>query len=122
MVDELAELLSSYPGGANRTRCFAHILNLAAKSIIRQFDVPKAQADAALDEAERELQELESRLNLEEDVMAMDGDGDDDEVDDNVDGWIDERTLMSVVDRAALDESVRPVRLVLVKVCFMLLK
>ncbi|KAF8886590.1 hypothetical protein BD779DRAFT_1441552 [Infundibulicybe gibba] len=31
MIDELAKLISAFPGAANRTRCFTHILNLTAK-------------------------------------------------------------------------------------------
>ncbi|TDL29000.1 hypothetical protein BD410DRAFT_702115, partial [Rickenella mellea] len=38
MTTELADLIDAFPGDANRTRCFAHILNLVAKSVIRQFD------------------------------------------------------------------------------------
>ncbi|KAF8867747.1 hypothetical protein BD779DRAFT_1416233, partial [Infundibulicybe gibba] len=38
MIDELAKLISAFPGAANRTRCFTHILNLTAKSVLRQFD------------------------------------------------------------------------------------
>ncbi|TDL17969.1 hypothetical protein BD410DRAFT_698447, partial [Rickenella mellea] len=50
MTTELTDLINSFPGDANRTCCFAHILNLVAKSIIRQFDVPKKHADMALDQ------------------------------------------------------------------------
>ncbi|TDL16424.1 hypothetical protein BD410DRAFT_702142, partial [Rickenella mellea] len=50
MTSKLAEILDTFPGAANRTRCFAHILNLVAKSIIRQFDLPKTLADKALDD------------------------------------------------------------------------
>ena len=39
MIDKLAKLLEEFPGAANRTRCFTHILNLVAKSIMKQFDL-----------------------------------------------------------------------------------
>ena len=51
MVDELADLLEDFPGESNRTRCFTHIINLIAKSIIKPFNVPKAQANEVLDDA-----------------------------------------------------------------------
>ena len=41
MVEHLATLIEDFPGAANQTRCFTHILNLVAKSILRQFDVAK---------------------------------------------------------------------------------
>jgi hypothetical protein len=42
--------------------------------------------------------------------------GSDDNDNDNMDGWIDERAKMSVEDVEKLDESVEPVRFMLVKV------
>lgn len=41
MVSELEKMLPEFPGEAARTRCFAHIVNLVAKSVIKQFDAPK---------------------------------------------------------------------------------
>ena len=106
MVDALAELVVAFPGAANRTRCFAHILNLVVKVILRQFDVPKAKANEVLDVTSQAL------------VMegeAMDDRGDDDN-DDREDGWVDPREGMLQDEQDDLDLSVRPVRLVLVKV------
>jgi hypothetical protein len=60
MINELANLLDDFPGSANQTRCFTHVLNLVIKSIIRQFDLPKAQGDKILDEAANELLNLAS--------------------------------------------------------------
>lgn len=118
MIAELAELVSEFPGQANRTRCFAHILNLVAKSVIKQFDVPKAGADAALDEAAQALHELAGGIDDEEE--AREGEEvpgvDDDELDDDEDGLVDEREEMSEVEREKFDETVQPVRLMLVKV------
>jgi cob(I)alamin adenosyltransferase len=115
MIDELAELNTHFPGRANQTRCFNHVLSLVAKSIIRQFDLPKAQADEALTAAEKELFELAAELDLEEESMAGDNAADDDDEDD-LEGWVDERKGMSPAERKLLDVSVQPVRLVLVKV------
>ena len=38
MIEELEHLLNDFPGAANQMRCFAHIINLVVKSILRQFD------------------------------------------------------------------------------------
>lgn len=118
MIEELADLVESFPGAANRTRCFTHILNLVAKTMIRQFDIPKGKAEAALSAAEQELRDLAEGIDLEELSMKTGDDGEeDDEIDEeNEEGWIDECTAMNAVDREALEESTRPVKLVLVKV------
>jgi hypothetical protein len=34
MIEELANVLDEFPGPANQTQCFLHILNLVVKSII----------------------------------------------------------------------------------------
>ena len=57
MVEELAEdknLGQWFDGHKARVRCFLHILNLVAKSLIRQFD---ADADADKEKAERNTAE-----------------------------------------------------------------
>ena len=43
MIEELANLLDDFPGPANQTWCFLHIINLVVKSIIQQFDLPKSK-------------------------------------------------------------------------------
>ncbi|KAF8867526.1 hypothetical protein BD779DRAFT_1464277, partial [Infundibulicybe gibba] len=110
MIDELEVKLKNFPGATNRTRCFAHIVNLIARSILRQFDLPKGQADAALEEA------WASASKDIENEPVEGGDEQDDDIDDDMDGWVDERAGMLKVDRDALDASAVPVRLVLVKV------
>jgi hypothetical protein len=115
MIDELSELLDDFPGAANRTRCFTHILNLVAKSILKQFDLPKAEADEALDAAAQALADLAGDIEVEEELMGNDL-VKDDEDDDSSEGLADIRGEMSAEEIVALDESLRPVRLVLVKV------
>ncbi|RDX45199.1 hypothetical protein OH76DRAFT_1302563, partial [Lentinus brumalis] len=41
MVDHMGVLLPGFEGQFHRTRCFAHIVNLVAKSLLRQFDAKK---------------------------------------------------------------------------------
>ena len=83
---------------------------------MKQFDAPKGKVtlESALDDFENELED-----NEEEDPDLMDADkidddkvDDDEEDDDEVDGW-DE---MSEEEIVALEESVKPVWLVLSKV------
>jgi hypothetical protein len=130
MIAELVKILPDF-SQVNHTRCFLHIVNLCAKSIIKQFDVPKKKEDEHLDEAVRELQndndelqDLAGDQELEEqqtvDAIAqrqINGqDGEEEEEDDDIEGWIDEMELLSPAERAGLEESIRPVKLVLVKV------
>jgi hypothetical protein len=125
MIEELADLLDDFPGEANRTRCFAHILNLVAKNIMKQFDVPKAHADGVLDDAAKELAALAIDLDVEERIsregQSFEGEGDEDEDDDNLDGWVDVRAELSDVEREELDEGLQPVRLVLVKASYIII-
>lgn len=117
MIRKLAELLDLFPGPDNQTRCFAHVLNLIAKSVIRQFDVPKAQQNQMLDDRIRELQALAADIDVEENSTRNGVEaGSNENEDDNMDGWIDERAKMSAEDVETLDESVEPVRFMLVKV------
>jgi hypothetical protein len=112
MIEELADILPTFPGSANRMRCFMHILNLVAMSMIRQFDIPKSQMDEALDTAAQELVELAKELDDGNDNIDID-----DEIDNNnADGWVDECAEMLKADRDKLDASIQPVRLTLVKV------
>jgi hypothetical protein len=118
MIDKIPNLIESFPGDENQARCFNHVIVLVAKSSIRQFDVPKGQADAALDEAERELKELAEGIDIEDEKTRSEWEGTDKEEDevDNVDGWVDKVARLSVADCEELEENIRPVRLVLVKV------
>ena len=92
MIAKLVNLLDDFPGPANQTRCFTHILNLVVKSVIRQFDLPKSKGDRILDDAAKELLSLAGNIEFEEDKLARrDGKEGDDEDNDNVEGWIDKR-------------------------------
>ena len=114
MINQLEDLLEEFPGASNQTWCFAHILNLVVKSILHQFDVPKAKANEALDHATKNLLHIADDIEVEEaETQAAAGD---DELEDNIDGWVDEQTLMNEEDKQKLDASVQPVRLVLTKV------
>ena len=124
MVKHIANLVPNFPGPANQTRCFTHILNLVAKSIIRQFDVEKAGgASPDINEASDALASL--ALDLDSDTVGDDDedeenkgdDGDDeDDEDDNDDGLGDGRDGLSQEEVAELEASVVPIRSMLTKV------
>lgn len=115
------DLLPNFPGAANRCRCFLHVVNLIAKTLLKQFDIPKKKAKEALDEAERELLELAQDLDIEEATTAAEnGLGGDSEENDDVEGWVDETAELTEEEREELRENSRPVRLVLVKVIVLL--
>ena len=122
MVEELDILINDFPGPANQTRCFLHILNLVVKSIIQQFDLPKTKktSDDEEDEendAEKEILKLADEIEREEVMAGVNGDEDDATDDDNDEGWVDEREEMTEGELHRLTRSVKPVRLLLSKVC-----
>ena len=122
MVEELDLLIDDFPGPANQTRCFLHILNLVVKSIIRQFDLPKTKKTSDDDEdeendAEKEILKLADEIEWEEAMAGINGDEEDATEDDNDEGWVDEREEMTEGELRRLTRSVKPVRLLLSKVC-----
>jgi hypothetical protein len=123
MIEELANLVDDFPGPANQTRCFLHILNLVVKSVIRQFDIPKSKKtldseddDEGMEEAVKELLKLAGDVNLEEETTANAGNEEDTTEDDNEQGWVDELEELTEEELLELGESVQPVRLLLTKV------
>jgi len=116
MIHKLSNLLPNFPGAANQTRCFLHILNLVVKSILWQFDVPKVKGDEILDNTLEELVKLVGDIEQEEAECHEVNSDEGDEEDDNVDGWIDERTHMTDEEREELNKAVKHIHLVLTKV------
>jgi hypothetical protein len=108
MIDHLATILDNFPGRANRTRCFAHILNLVAKCIMKQFDAPKKKADDEMDDSDEGVDDLAAVLDELEGELEDENEG--------VDWEYDMRANMTREDIEALEESVKPVRSVLTKV------
>ena len=124
MIEHLSNLIENFPGPANQTRCFTHILNLVAKSILRQFNVVKKSEGAPddSDDAVRELAALAQELDLGPDGHAGTNDNDEEGGDDNDNDDDDGEGLgnedgMSEEEAMALEESLTPIRLTLTKVC-----
>lgn len=125
MIFHLATLVDAFPGSANQTQCFTHILNLVAKSVLRQFEAPaKAKGGNVLDDAAKELAAIFDELEDSEaedrasnfNNASEDNDESDEHEDDDEDGLVDERGVMSKKEVASLEDSVKPFRLVLTKV------
>lgn len=117
MIIELADLIVTFYGDANRTRCFAHILNLVAKTILAQFDIHGTKGitkDFA--NGDEQLKNLASELEHEEAVAKETEGGVVEEEDNLYKGWIDERNDMTEEERATHNTEVRPLKLVLGKV------
>jgi nucleoside-diphosphate-sugar epimerase len=124
MIDELEMLVDEFPGAANHTRCFTHIVNLVVKSILWQFDVPKARTNEVVDEATEELRRLAEEIETEEEAticefQADSGGTESSSEDDNVEGWVDERENLSNEELEAMDEALKPVCFLLAKVSIM---
>jgi len=119
MIVELSTLIPSFPSESNQIRCFNHVLSLVAKTSIRVFDIPDADKDSVLDSVMAELQELAKNIEIEDLKTQAAGCEDDKEGGelDSTDGWIDKHLELTEVEQAALDDSVLPIRLLLVKVC-----
>jgi hypothetical protein len=122
MIEALADVIDSFPGTSNRTQCFAHIVNLVAKTIIHQFANVENQGET-LTAAQEELARLVDGIEYEKMIAQAereskddedDGDGRDDN--DNEDGWVNEWDGLSPEDLQDLEDTVQPVRQVLVKV------
>ena len=114
LTTELADCIAHFGGPTTRTRCFLHVINLVVKSLIKQFDLPKESLDSDSDMA-RDLN------HNDEATIAENGDGDPDAEDvDNEDGLIDEIDQLTAHEHTALETNIRPIRLTLVKVSYMI--
>jgi hypothetical protein len=122
MVQHLSMLVEGFPGASNQTRCFNHILNLSAKSILRQFDAPKKAKvnnrnpeDLDVDDAMKALTDLAQELELE--PVELDDDESGDEIGHGNDkGMGDDRDGLSDEEVAELETTLVPIRLMLAKV------
>lgn len=121
MISSLALRLDNFPGAANQTRCFLHILNLTAKSILRQFEVQKKKSNEGQedDDIDNDALTLLKAVTSEiEDDLPDEHpeEGDDECDDDDDDGLVDERQGMSEEEIVELEADLVPVRLMLAKV------
>ena len=119
MVKTLEVLIDNFPGAANQTCCYLHILNLVVKSILKQFDLPKSkekkesgddsdneESDKTMYQAAEELLKLAGDVDIEGNLMLNN-----EEEDDSNEGWIDERGEMTEDELRELSASIALVRL-----------
>jgi hypothetical protein len=91
-------------------------MNLVAKTLLKQFEVPKKDMNAAFDAAEQVLLELSAGTDMEELVTTAEGGlGDSNDADD-IEGWVDEMDQLLEEEGKELRWKIQPVRLVLMKV------
>lgn len=109
-------LLEDFPGPANQTRCFLHILSITAKSIIKQFDLPKAKNGEVVDEATQ----LADGLDVEDQEGYGDRENEaeeeGDEEDRPLDRWVELRAGLTEERRDEIEVGIQPVRSTLTKV------
>ncbi len=117
MVDNLADRLLEYPSEEHHTWCFAHVVNLIAKSLLNQFEPPKKSKDNAVDATERDLLVLAEGLEHEDiDTRLAEAEGGGDIERDDVEGLVDEVGLLNIADWAQWEIETQPVKMALVKV------
>lgn len=142
MVEKLAEIMSDFAGEANRARCLAHIVNLVAKIILRQFDHKKKKKkknipekptgnvanetenndDKELDDVGDEYDDEEERVLDKEEKEMDEGNDDEGKDDDNDVDLVKLARDIEIIEEAMEEEiegaagEVKPVRQVLYKV------
>ena len=55
MIEHLSNTLKDFPGPANQTYCFVHMVNLIVKSILKPFDIRKRKDLQAFNKAAHAL-------------------------------------------------------------------
>ncbi|TFY76146.1 hypothetical protein EWM64_g7868 [Hericium alpestre] len=95
MIAELQKLLPDFPGENACTRCFTHIVNLIAKSLLRQFNAKESERMEDSD-IMPELEEIEDNIDEEEAEMQREhaAVSEEDAVDAD-EGWVDELRKIS---------------------------
>ena len=110
VVNKLEDMIPEFEGEMARACCFLHVINLVAKSLISQFDAHNMDQNKI--EA-IEAQGIAVIMGFEGDLPEGEGKGDDG---DSENSWIDELGLLTAHQRADLDASIKPMRLILLKV------
>lgn len=122
MISTLQGLAPGHLSETNRVRCFAHVLSLVAKSLIRQFEARARGDQAAVEEEERELQELVADFDMDElaaqmqSFASLDASDRTPGVDDDPDDEVDPMADLDDEERERFEREVRPMKLVLAKV------
>lgn len=103
----MSDLIPEFAGSPSHTRCFLHVVNLIAKTLVSQFDAKQVDDEAT---------ELSETLMDEEALGGTEDEGEGAAGTDNEDGWEDELAELTVEERHELEQTIRPVKIALAKV------
>ena len=118
MSTKLDHMLTKY-SPINCMQYFAYILNLVAKSLLKQFDVKKDdKKEDDLTDDKQALLDLAGNIEHKELTMMQEKDDADDktEEDDDLKGQVDEVEDLTLEEWESLEDSIQPVKTMLVKV------
>ena len=119
MIDKLQQLLTGF-SKVNHTRCFLHVNNLVAQSIVRQFDVPTHSKMSIVDPTNPNNHLYTSDINHKEqeihEALLRNAGMEEVEEDDDTDSWVNEMAALTEVKRKVVEEGLQPIKLLLVKV------
>ena len=113
MVNRLAHLLPEFEGHEDCTRCFAHVINLVTKSLLKMFDAPGQTDDVEVEAAEEEGEVAVNIDNLLRDLADIEKETP--ERDDPTDLY-DEVAMMAEAERERFYEQTKDVSSALSKV------
>ena len=121
MVTHLAEIRSEFEGTFHHTRCFAHVVQIVARSFIGQFDVKAIKAeeiDTIVDADVRALVQLAEGADKEEQETREKSDVETtgESMMDTETEWVDEVATLTDEEREEFEAKVRPIKMTLVKV------
>jgi hypothetical protein len=117
MIEELRVLLKDFPGPANQTRCFLHILSITAKSIIKKFDAPKVKSGTEMDNAVQRLADIAEEIESEDLDEDEDKDNNEPQEDDRpLDLWVDANSGLTEDQQKNIKWDIKPVHSMLMKV------
>ncbi|KAG6913256.1 hypothetical protein DXG01_008365 [Tephrocybe rancida] len=117
IVLDIVEVPESHTGKA-LAEAFSKVLHefgIADKSMLKPFNT-KAKSTDETSAEDQELDELENEADFEEDMLQdLDDEEQEPQPNDDLSDWVDEAAEMTPDELAELQEAVKPVRLLLVK-------
>jgi len=133
MIDELKKLVDTarvqeWGESASRVRCFLHVVNLIAQTLLKQFDILRKKKPGSEESnggwrktaAEQKVRQVEEAI-LEDGANDLPPDEEPWELDvmeleDNKHNWVDELALVDEVEHEEHLLNIHPLRLALAKV------
>jgi ABC-type Zn2+ transport system substrate-binding protein/surface adhesin len=107
MIQYLGHAIDEFPGPSNQTRCFAHTVNLIAKSILKPFEARKMKDIQEFNDVVQGLADT----SKEDNIMEEDGEDEDDHEDEDEDKEGEDE------GEDKFDMSLGPIKSMLLKVC-----